>query len=192
MMGNLIVLDIELNAIRSFLTMVSDAASLEYSKIQSKSDSGEFGHYEDKENALFNPMMWEEIACKATLGELNALFEGELHNIATVPFFKAERASEASKPKLVSDLPVGQVIALIEKYYQINIKEVDSYDKMEDIRNKVNSFKHRKGFKHPRNDGCEVIPEKFELSTMDTLKSIDVVRRFITDLWLKTKDKTRA
>src|SRR4030042_2162555 len=67
-MGNLIVLDIQLNAIRSFLTTVVAAASLEYSKIQSKSDAGEFDHYDDKENALFYPMMWEEIACKAALG----------------------------------------------------------------------------------------------------------------------------
>lgn len=118
-MGNLITLDIELNAIRTFLTTVTNAASSEYSKIQSKSDAGEFDHYDVKENALFNPIMWVEIACKATLGELNALFEWELHNIATVPFSKVKKFSGASKLKLVSDLPVGKVIELIEGYYQI-------------------------------------------------------------------------
>ena len=191
-MGNLIALDIELNAIRSFLTTLMDAANLEYSKIQSKSNAGEFLNYDDKENTLFNPMMWEEIACKATLGELNALFEWELYNIAIVPFSKAKKVSEGSKLKLVSDLPVGKIIELIEGYYQIKLDDIDSYDDMMDIRNKVNSFKHRKGFKHPLKDRCKVIPEKFALSTTDTFKSIDVVRKFVKDLWLITKDKALA
>jgi hypothetical protein len=191
-MGNLITLDIELNAIRSFLSTVVDAASVEYSKIQSRSDAGEFNHHDDKDNALFNPMMWEEIACKATLGELNALFEWELHNVATVPFSKTRNGSGTTKPKIVSDLPVGQVITLIEEYYQIRINDVNSYDDVMDIRNKVNSFKPRKGFKHPLKDKCRVIPEKLELSTTDTFKSIDVTRKFIRDLWRRTKDKPRA
>ena len=76
--GNLIVLDIELNAIRSFLIFVLDTASSEYSKIQIRSNAGEFDDYDDEANAFFIPMMWEEIACRATLGELNALVESEL------------------------------------------------------------------------------------------------------------------
>ena len=105
-MGNLITLDIELNAIRSFLISVSDAASSEYSKIQIRSNAGEFVHYDDEANALFNPMMWEEIACKATLGELNALFEWELQYIACniVPFPKInggiKKGSNTKKSKL--------------------------------------------------------------------------------------------
>ncbi|MFH1671811.1 MAG: hypothetical protein ABIF87_00050 [Pseudomonadota bacterium] len=191
-MGKLIALDIELNAIRSFLSTVSDAAGSEYSKIQDRSNAGEFDHYDDEANAFYSPMMWEEIACRATLGELNALVEWELHNIATIPFSKTGKASKARKPKLVSDLPLGEVIQLIEKYYQIRINEIDSYNAVKTIRNTVNSFKHRKGFKHPWKDRCKVIPGKFEVSRIDTFKSIDLVRNFFKDLWSKTKDKQRA
>ncbi|MCK4825547.1 hypothetical protein KA005_57900, partial [bacterium] len=189
-MGNLIGLHIELDAIRSFLITVLDAASSEYSKIQIRSNAGEFNHYDDEANAFFIPMMWEEIACRSTLGELNALVEWELQTMAIIPFSeKKEKASNTKKSKLVYDLYVGDVIQLIEKHYQIKINEIDSYDVVKDIRNKVNSFKHRKGFKHPLKDRCKVIPERFEVSRSEALRSIDLVRDFFIDLWSKTNDK---
>ena len=192
-MENLITLDIELNAIRSFLITVLDAANSEYSKIQFRSNAGEFSHYDDEENALLIPMMWEEIACRATLGELNALVEWELHNMTIIPFSeKKEKASNTKKSELVYDLNVGEVIQLIEKHYQIKINEIDSYDVVKAIRNTVNSFKHRKGLKHPWKDRCKIIPEKFEVSRSEALRSIDLTRDFLKDLWSKTNDKKRA
>ena len=193
-MGNLIELDIELNAIRSFIITVSDTASLEYSKIQIRSNAGEFNHYDDEANAFFNPMMWEEIACRATLGELNALVEWELQQMAIIPFSeeKASNTKKWKKFKFVCDLNVGDVIPLIEKHYQIKINEIDSSDAVKVIRNKVNSFKHRKGFKHPWKDRCKIIPERFEVSRSEALRNIDSVREFLKDLWSKTNDKKRA
>ena len=60
-MGNLIVLHIELNTIRSFLTTVLDASDLEYSKIQDRSNAGEFHHHEDEANTFYTPMMWKRL-----------------------------------------------------------------------------------------------------------------------------------
>ena len=193
-MGNLIGLDIELNAIRSFLITVSDTASSEYSKIQIRSNAGEFNHYDDEANAFFIPMMWEEIACRSTLGELNALVEWELQHMAIIPFSeeKASNTKKWKKSKFVCDLKVGEVIQLIEKHYRIKINEIDSYDVVKAIRNTVNSFKHRKGFKHPWKDRCKIIPEKFEVSRSEALRNIDSVRDFLKDLWSKTNDKKRA
>jgi len=190
-MGNLIGLDIELNAIRSFLITVSDTASSEYSKIQIKSNAGEFNHYDDEANAFFIPMMWEEIACRATLKELNALVEWELQQMATIPFSeeKASNTKKWKKFKFVCDLNVRDVIQLIEKHYQIKINEIDSSDAVKVIRSKVNSFKHRKGFKHPWKDRCKIIPERFEVSRSEALRNIDSVRDFLKDLWSKTNDK---
>lgn len=193
-MGNLIGLDIELNAIRSFLITVSDTASSEYSKIQIRSNAGEFNHYDDEANAFFIPMMWEEITCRSTLGELNALVEWELQHMAIIPFSeeKASNTKKWKKSKFVCDLKVGEVIQLIEKHYRIKINEIDSYDVVKAIRNTVNSFKHRKGFKHPWKDRCKIIPEKFEVSRSEALRNIDSVRDFLKDLWSKTNDKKRA
>lgn len=74
-MGTLITLDIELGAIRSFLDRVMNAADSEYSKIKAMSNADEFAHYDDEANAYFVPEMWENIAIRATLGELNSLVE---------------------------------------------------------------------------------------------------------------------
>ena len=75
-------------------------------------------------------MMWEEIACRASLGELNALVEWELQQMAVIPFFeKKEKASNTKKRKklnFVCDLNVGDVIQLIEKHYRIKITKIFS------------------------------------------------------------------
>jgi len=96
-MGTLISLNIELNSIRSFLKTVLDAADDEYRKIGEKSKFGKYDHYEDEDNALYIPMMWEEIALKATLSELNALVEWELQNLAR-SFFENVSKLRKAKP----------------------------------------------------------------------------------------------
>ena len=191
-MGTLISLDIELNSIRSFLKIVLDAADSEYLRIGEKSDSGEYEHYEDKGNALYIPMIWEEIALRATLGELNALVEWELHSLASRPFFETDKVSKSRRAKTVNNLKINEVINLIEKYYQIKVNEAESYLDVMGIRKKVNSFKHRKGFKDPWRNGGAVIPEKFKIDKKETFQRVDSVRNFFKDLWSKTKGKQRA
>ena len=111
--------------------------------------------------------------------------------MADILFLK-EKASNTKKWKrqeFVWDLNVSDVIQLVEKHYRIKIKEIDSHDIVQSIRNKVNSFKHRKGFKHPMKDKCKVFPEKFEVSRSEALRNIDSVRDFFKDLWSKTNNK---
>lgn len=186
-MGYLIILQIKLDAIRSFLSTVSTACDKEYLKINTRSEAGEFDHYDDENNAFFIPMKWEEIACKSTLGELNALFESQLQLIAS-PAFHNENP-DFLKQKLVSDLPIGKLISLIEKFYQIRVSDIASYNEMMELRNKVNSFKHRNSYKHPFKDKCTFFPEKVEINRMEAFKSIDIVSSFLKDLWSKTNSK---
>ncbi|KHE92135.1 MAG: hypothetical protein K8F52_01825 [Candidatus Scalindua rubra] len=134
-------------------------------------------------------MMWQEIACKATLGELNALLEWELHHIATIPHFEVKARTNKGKSKLVSDLSVKDVFKLIEKYYELKINEIDSFEGVMEFRKKVNSFKHRKGYKHPIKDNCKTLCEKVELNIKEAFECIDILRKFIKDLWSKTTNK---
>jgi hypothetical protein len=186
-MATLISIDIELNAIRSFLETVATAADSEYARIKIKSDAGEFRHYDDEANAYFVPEMWEELAIRATLGELNALVEWELQHLAVAPFFEKEQKSKNGKLKLVFDLKMNQIIQLIEDHYQIKLDSIGCYEDIKTIRKKVNSFKHRKGYKDPRKDTYRVIPEKFELSRKEAFQCIDSVRNFFRELWSITK-----
>ena len=186
----MITLHIELDAIRSFLSAVSAASDLEYSKIHDRSEAGEFGHYDDEANAFFIPMKWEEIACKSTLGELNALLECKLQEIASPAYHN--KCPDIRKQKLISALNFNELIKLIEKFYKIKFNNIASYNETMELRNKVNSFKHRNGFKHPLNDKCAVFPEKVDLSRIEAFNSIDIVEIFLKDLWAKTLKKQSA
>ena len=179
-MRSLISLDIELNASKSFLKTVINAADTEYSRIKLRSDAGEYSHYDDEANALFIPMQWEEIAIKAVLGELNALIEWELCGLANKPFFEKGHTSKKGTFKMVLDLRFNEVIKLIEDYYKIKFSDLDEYKQINLIRNKVNSFKHRKGFKDPRRDDCNNgIVNKNEISRKEAFHRIDSVRSFL-------------
>ena len=191
-MGNLITLDIELNSIKSFLKIVLNAADTEYQRIHEKSEAGGYDHLEDESNDLYFPMMSEEIALRAALGELNVLVEWELQNLASRAFFERDKVSKSRKAKTVNDLKINEVINLIEKYYRIKVNKMESYLDVMGIRKKVNSFKHRKGFKDPWRNGGTVITDKFKVDRHETFQRIDSVRNFLKDLWSKTKDKQRA
>lgn len=185
-------LDIELNAIRSFLQNIINAAESEYSRIKALSDAGKFLHYDDEANAYFIPLMWEEIAIHATLGELNALVEWELCNFANKPFFQREDTFKKERLRMVSDLKMRDIVKLIENHYKIKFTDLKDYKQISFIRSKVNSFKHRKGFKDPRKDACNRIGEKFEVSREEAFHSIDSVKSFFKELLSKTSQKKHA
>jgi hypothetical protein len=188
-MGSLIILDIELGAIRSFLKAVTSAADTEYSKIKAMSEAGEFSHYDEEANAYFVPEMWEEIAIRATLGELNALVEWELKNIPNGLSASKQSKKQKRRLRFGFDLKMDEIVERIENYYKIEIKDIAGYEDVKKIRDKVNSFKHRKGFKHPYKDACKVIGERFELTREEAFQSIDSVRTFLKDIWSRTNSK---
>jgi hypothetical protein len=191
-MGTLISLDIELNAIRSFLKTVTTAADFEYERIRVKSDAGEFSHYDDEANAHFFPAMWEELAIRATLGELNALVEWELQQLAITPLFQKEKKARNGRPRPVFGLTIGKIIQLVQDFHQVKLDNIKCYENIKTIRRNVNSFKHRKGYKDPYKDTYRTIPEKFELSRKEAFQSIDSVRLFLRELWAKTKKPKHA
>ena len=188
-MGTLISLDIELGVIRSFLEKVINTADSEYSRIKALSDAGKFLHYDDEANAYFTPEMWEKIAIRATIGELNALVEWELCNLANKPFFEKETAFKKGRLRMVSKLRMDEIIELIENHHKIKLSDLEDYKQINLIRSKVNSFKHRKGFKDPKKDVCNTLGDKFEVSRKEAFQSIDSVRSFLKELWTITKQK---
>jgi hypothetical protein len=188
-MSTLISLDIELNSISSFLKMVLDAVDIEYKRIKAISESFGYEHYDNESNALYTPMTWENMAIKFVLGELNAIVEWELNNLVNKEYFKNEKALKSNRTKTVYDLKINEVIKTIENIYQIKINKVASYPEIMDIRKKVNSFKHRKGYKDPWKNGSISIPDKFKFDREEAYQRINDVRNFLKDLWKKTKNK---
>ncbi|MFA4911821.1 MAG: hypothetical protein WC649_12390 [Desulfobacteria bacterium] len=182
-MSTLISLDIELNAIESFLRTMKESAELEYSKINEKSHRNEFHHYDDEANAYFIPMQWGEIAIRASMGELNALIEWELGCLASRAYHETKKIKSN---KAVFDLPIKQLINIIESYYEIKLSKIDYFDNILEMRNKVNSFKHRKGFKNPFKENYTSITEKHNISFQEAFQNIKHVKMFFNKLWKVT------
>ena len=182
-MSRLIILDIELNALKSFLETIKTASGKEYLSIRKQSKAGKFTNFEDENNALFFSMAWEGIASRAVFLELNALVEWEIQLLSSEAFFKEKFLTYCKKSKILSDQKVSDAIKLIEKHYQIKVNKIEHFEAIENIRKKTNSFKHRKGFKHPFNDNCKNIPEKNEVNYEEALESINYVGLFLIGLW---------
>lgn len=70
MKGNYVILGIELDAIRDFLEHVDREAGAEIQSIFMRNDSGEFEDVDQFENALYGPIMRQEIAARAVYYEL--------------------------------------------------------------------------------------------------------------------------
>lgn len=185
-MISLVGINIELMAIKSFLLTVIDAANVEYSKIKNQTDTGKFLGFDDENNAYFIPMQWEEIAIKAALGELNALVEWELGVLANIPFSEKKPITENENYKIVTDIGFKEIIKLIENYYKIKFNEFTDYKQIYLIRDKVNAFKHRKGFKDFRRDDCSN-SVKHEIDRNEALLCIDSVGNFFRELLKRIK-----
>lgn len=200
-MGSYISLDIELNAIRDFLSKTLEGVDAEKAIICEREEAGEFRGLDEFSNALFDPVEREAIAIRAVLYEINALIEWELHHVAleayhnsakyaktSKSFVDVSSLNEVSRIKLVSDLPFGEIYKLIEEYYEINLSDLPSFSQFQLIRQSVNAFKHRKGYKDFRRNVESKIGDKFQPTREDAYKAIDEARVFLRDLWKKLKE----
>lgn len=185
---NPIVLDIELDAIRSFLNMVRVSIKNEYLRIETHVKNTQDLSGDDIDNLYFYPFSWEEIAIKASLGELNALLEFEIMHIAVVPF--STQMKQTTQKKML-ETAFWKNIKVAEAHYGFAKEEVSNLDDIKAMRSKVNSFKHQKGFKNPLIDHYATITEKHSISFADAFKAIESTRQFIIDIWSKTLLKTR-
>lgn len=158
MKGSYIVLQIELGTIRNFLTCVDNEAGAAMKNIFAQNDLGEFEDVDDFENALYDPLMRQEIATRAVHYELNALMERELQYSAYRPWLEStkHRGSKSlnwnkltldsvRSLKMIQDLPFGEVVRLIEETFKIKIRDLAGGEVFLKMREVVNAFKHRDG-----------------------------------------------
>jgi hypothetical protein len=199
-MSSYIALDIELEAIKSFLDKTLVTADTEIAVICEQEEAGEFRNgIDDFANALFNPMQQEKIAIRAVFYEINALVEWHLQNLAIEAYANSDRhiktprflgdvpAQQISRIKFVSDLPFGEIRRLIEQHYAINFRDVPSFTGIQRMRETVNAFKHRKGFKDFRKYPEVKLGEEFKPGRAEAYKAINEARIFLRAMWEKLK-----
>ena len=120
-MGNFIVLDIEIESIKEFLSKNLVTIDTDVASIFKQEESGKFTGIDDFSNALFSPLAREAIAIRAVFYELNALIEWELGNLATVAYHSARfktpcvnssSSDNVSLIRLVYDQPFNKICKL--------------------------------------------------------------------------------
>ncbi len=146
---------------------------------------------------MYRPMKREEITLRATYYELNALIEHHLRSFAQEAYWKSAKHASVPKSivdvpegeihriKFVEDLPMGEIIRLIERYYEFSLDQIPEYSAVSHIREIANSFKHRRGFKDFRRDPKAGLTERHQLERDKTRAAINHARQFLLSVYHK-------
>lgn len=201
-MANNILLEIRLNTIKNFLDHVLQESGTEIEQVFKQYEEGNFAGLDDYDNALFYPLGRQEIAIRAVFYEITALVEHELQNSAQQPWLLSDKYKEPkslqklvelpepriNSLKMISRLNILKIRELIEEHYDIKIDELSGNKLLQDIRENINSSKHRMGHKDIKKHNFSriVIPDyhKFEIET--AYDGIEQARIFIEALWEAT------
>jgi hypothetical protein len=176
-------INIELSAIKAFLDKSLESVDSEMKAIFKREDAGEFTDEYDFENEVFFPMQREEITIKAVFNEINALVEWELaalapNNVTDYP----KSSKQPKKIKTIFDLKYSELCKRIEDYYKITIADMPGFTEMQLVRETINAFKHRKGFKYPRQYPDSNLTDKFHPTREDAYEAIDKASTFLRAL----------
>lgn len=179
----------ELKIIKNFLDRNIKLVDEELSDIFKREEAGEFCHYlEEFENECYIPLECERIAIRAVFNEVNALIEWVLYCFSVLP---KEKYTKNKRIKLVYDMPISQVCSSIEQRHNIKLDTLLGFKRLKIMREKINAFKHRKGFKDFRKNeefkkGKRVnITERYELNRKDAYQVIEDAKIFIKAFWDK-------
>ncbi len=201
MMGSYVTLGIELNAIRNFLECVVKEAGIEIQNVMERNEAGAFEDFDDFDNALYNPVMRQEIAARAVFYEVTAIIERELQKSAHTPWLESSKhrgpkgldwnnltTESIRSAKMIQRLSFPEIVQLIEEKYGIELRRLPGGDAFFEMREMVNAFKHRQGVIDFRNRPVEDFryPENYQADLNRAYESIDAAFAFIEALWQAT------
>lgn len=163
--------DFELNGLREFIAYSWD-----------KSEAITYELDEDIVEYEFEKLLnKQKLSIKLVYYELNAIIERELCECATYAW------KDQFKPtKPIDKLGIDKIIKLIENKYNIKMSNIENYDYVFDLRQTVNSIKHRQGFvdfNKKQDSGNIKSSIRHKLTIESAHQAIDRVRSFVFSLW---------
>ena len=187
--------------LEDFLDHIEKDVAAEWEEIERRKTAGEFVNYADYEDATNYPLVRLELGAKTVLYELNALVEYRLHSLAEPIWRESSRfaglksIAEAAtagpeslaRLKMASDISIRKTIRLIEEHYGVRLSEIEGWEAFDDVRETVNNFKHRLGYRHiskidwcgkdwSQNLRCDATIEKAR-------EALAQIRGFLKGLW---------
>lgn len=183
--GSYFLLNTRLETIRNFLDHVDGEAGQEIWSAMQRNEAGEFEDVDDYDNALFFPVMRQEIAARAVFYEITALIESELQDSAMQPWLESDRFRGLQTT--VHDLPFGEVVKMIERTYKVDIRELEGAETLFEIREAVNAFKHRDSRVSARKDPIKYYSGRRHQADIEkAYEALEKAYEFITALWEAT------
>jgi hypothetical protein len=197
-----LLLDIRLGFLRNFLDHVVEESGAEYEHIMRRNEEGDFPDLADLESATDYPAMRQVIVARAVYYEVNSLVESVLHGAAHEPWLESDRhpgpktldwdnlsLQGVRSLRMISDLSFGQIVQLVEEGYGITLSNLPGWDELREIREVVNSFKHREGFIDFRRKPPEEIriAARYEVNAEKAYRALEIVSSFVKALWRVTR-----
>lgn len=201
------MLDSQLGFIRGFLDHVLKDVGEELNDIERRNQDGLIPTYGNLESAYDGPLSRQLIAVRAVYYEINALVEQNLYHVAHRPWIESAKPGPKTlmeienlaknglrSLKIVNNLKFGEILELIQEYYEITIDDLPGWEVLSDIRTMVNAYKHRSGFVDFRNQAIEkaVIGERHIEDVDKAYRAIDCARKFLHALLIATGHKDQA
>jgi len=193
---NMVIVTMTLGSLRDFLDHISADAGHELELIEERAQSGAFDTYDSYEAELSAPWERLQIAARAVQYELVALVERELHHLAHEPWLRSPKhkgpktlfdLNEADVEALstlrrVSDLQFPAVVDLIVDNYKLTLGSLPKWSEVAALREAVNAFKHRGGFRRFREAGGSLL-QRHESNIDGAHAQIDAVHTFLVGLY---------
>jgi hypothetical protein len=199
MKSSMVIMTLTLASLRNFLDHVCAEAERELASINERVRREAFEGREFDDGAFDAPLCRLEIAARAVQYELVALVETELHRSAHEPWLRSTKhrgpktlldlnqigPQSLSTLKRVSDLPFGKIQNLIEGYYGLTLSSLPKWAEVAALRESVNAFKHREGFRRFREiDWAQhpSWPQRHPTTAESAYARIDAVGTFLAGL----------
>jgi hypothetical protein len=185
MRPNHVRLEAKLGFLRDFLDHVVAECEAEYENIMRRNEEGDFPEYGHLESATDYPFMRVAIAARAIYYEVNSLLESVLQGVAEDPWLESGKHRSG---KTVRDLRFGQLVRLVEGAYGIALSDVEGWSELCEIREAVNSFKHREGFVHLRRQPPDEVRGalRHKVDVEQAYEALETARGFTKALWKVT------
>jgi hypothetical protein len=195
-----------ISMIRDFAKRVEADVAAEFDDIEARRVNGQIASVLDLEWAENFPLARLEIAARAVAYEVTAVVEQQLHAAAEKPWVKADQykgpktalelpPDSLGKLKTATDLRYREVLELVEQYYGISLANLPGWSVLAKLRDYINSFKHRGGWKHPReidwlHTKLNVKDFRNEITLGQALAAIDALSSFVRALHNATREES--
>jgi hypothetical protein len=189
-----IITFLELKVLLHFMERLQEDSKRELHGIFVREKMGEFPGLDDFGNAVYLSEKSFAVGIRAVHNELWVIVESVVRTACRPAWHESNKhkgpkdifelvsqGKEFSKLRTIEDLPFNMVIKLFPLQFGFEIAEVAGWENLKSLKLIVDSMKHRKGRKaprdlHPTEDG---ITAKWDVSYSTALEGINEVRDFV-------------